>query len=140
MPRSPRQIHKGHLGSPEIPKLVLEGQGLGSPPGCRLGWWGHLIFIPQGNSASLIPWLLHFSPSCSPVFSTLNPFQFPHLIFSPKEFRKTELAIFFPLKPATWFTLLPLPDFFWPCLSSLISTKEAYPGKGALGKSTDQQI
>ena len=74
------------------------------------------------------------------MFSTQNPIWFPYLIFPPKEFGKTELAILFfpPLKPATCFILLPLPGFVRPCLSSLISTKEDYPKNGALGKNSDR--
>lgn len=85
---------------------------------------------------------LSLSPPCSSVFSILNPLLLPlsHIWGIPKEFGKTELAIFSLPKPATCFTLFPLSDFFWPYFSSLMSTKEAYPGKVALGKSTDQQI
>lgn len=91
------QIHQWRHSSPETPELVPEGLGLKLPAECHLAWWGYLILIHQGNPGSLTSCLLYLSPSWSPVFSTQNPVWFPYLIFSPKEFGKTELAIFFPL-------------------------------------------
>lgn len=99
------------------------------------------LFSYQGMGPSLIPLCLYLSSSCSQTCSSLNPFLVPlsHILTKRIWENRVNYFCFFPLLSL----LLVLPSFFlqisfWLCLSSVISTKEANPGKSALGKSTDR--